>query len=56
MRDIIKNIIKEELNDANSVGEVQDIIKRYNISFSSNYVAGTRRKRRNGRKKTSKRR
>jgi len=48
--------IKEKLDDANSVDEVQDLIDQYKISFSSNYVAGTRRKRRHGKKKTHRRR
>jgi hypothetical protein len=47
--------IKQKLNDANSVSQVQDVINEYKISFSSNYVAGTRKKRRGGRRKTSKR-
>ena len=46
-------IIKEKLNDANSRDEVQDIIKEYKINFSSNYVAGTKRRRKNKGKKMS---
>ena len=46
-------IIKEKLNDANSRDEVQDIIKEYKINFSSNYVAGTKRRRKNNGKKMS---
>ena len=38
--------IKQELKNANSVDEVQDVIDKYKISFSSNQVAGTRKKRR----------
>jgi hypothetical protein len=37
--------IKRDLNNANSVEEVQDVIDRYQMSFSSNYVAGTRKRR-----------
>jgi len=48
--------IKEKLIDANSVGEVQDVINNYKISFASNYVAGTRRRKRHGKKRTHKRR
>jgi hypothetical protein len=47
--------IKEKLIDADSTDGVQDVIDDYKISFSSNYVAGTRRKRRHGRKRTHKR-
>jgi hypothetical protein len=50
------SIIKEKLTDANSVGEVQDVINTYKVSFASNYVAGTRRRKRNGKKRTHKRR
>jgi hypothetical protein len=46
-------IIKEKLNNANSRDEVQDIIKEYKINFSSNYVAGTKRRRKNKGKKMS---
>jgi hypothetical protein len=46
-------IIKEKLNNANSRNEVQDIIKEYKINFSSNYVAGTKRRRKNKGKKMS---
>ena len=48
--------IKSKLNDAKSVDGVQDVIKQYQISFSSNYIAGTRRKRRNNKKRTSRKR
>jgi len=48
--------IKEKLVDANSVGEVQDIIDEYKVSFASNYVAGTRRRKRHGKKRTHRRR
>ena len=40
-------MIKEKLNNANTRDEVQDIIKEYKINFSSNYVAGTKRRRKN---------
>jgi hypothetical protein len=45
--------IKEKLNNANSRDEVQDIIKEYKMNFSSNYVAGTKRRRKNNGKKMS---
>jgi hypothetical protein len=48
--------IKQKLVDANSVGEVQDVIDTYKISFASNYVAGTRRRKRHSKKRTNKRR
>jgi hypothetical protein len=49
--------IKQELRDANSVDEVKSIIDKYKISFGSNYVAGTRRRRKSrGKKRTQKRR
>ena len=48
--------IKEKLTDANSVGEVQDVIDEYKVSFASNYVAGTRRRKRHGKKRTHRRR
>ena len=48
--------IKEKLTDANSVDEVQDVIDEYKISFSSNYIAGTRRRKRHGKKRTHRRR
>jgi hypothetical protein len=47
--------IKQELNDANSVGEVQDVIDKFKISFSSNMVAGTRKRRRGGKRRTHRR-
>jgi len=37
--------IKRDLNNANSVEEVQDVIDRYTLSFTSNLVAGTRKRR-----------
>jgi hypothetical protein len=43
-------IIKEKLNNANSRDEVQDIIKEYKMNFSSNLVAGTKRRRNKGKK------
>jgi hypothetical protein len=46
-------MIKQKLNDANSRDEVQNIIKEYKINFSSNYVAGTKRRRKNKGKKMS---
>jgi len=48
--------IKSKLNDATSVDGVQDVIKQYQLSFASNYIAGTRRKRRNNKKRTSRKR
>ena len=45
--------IKEKLNNASSKNEVQDVINEYKIAFSSNYIAGTRRKRKNKGKKMS---
>jgi hypothetical protein len=45
--------IKEKLNNANSKDEVQDVINEYKIKFSSNYVAGTRKRRKNKGKKMS---
>jgi hypothetical protein len=47
--------IKEELKDANSVDGVQDVIDKYKISFSSNMVAGTRKKRRGSKRRTHRR-
>jgi hypothetical protein len=48
--------IKRDLNNANSVEEVQNVIDRYMISFSANYVAGTRRRNRKGGKRRTHRR
>jgi hypothetical protein len=48
--------IKEKLTDANSVDGVQDVIDDYKLSFSSNYIAGTRRRKRHGKKRTHRRR
>jgi hypothetical protein len=48
--------IKEKLTDANSVDEVQDVIDDSKLSFSSNYIAGTRRRKRHGKKRTHRRR
>ena len=48
--------IKEKLTDANSVDGVQDVIDDYKISFSSNYIAGTKRRKRYGKKRTHRRR
>jgi len=48
--------IKRDLNSANSVDEVQDVIDRYKMSFSANYVAGTRKRSRKGGKRRSHRR
>lgn len=48
--------IKEKLTDANSVDGVQDVINDYKISFSSNYIAGTKRRKRYGKKRTHRRR
>jgi len=49
--------IKRDLNNANSVEEVQNVIDRYMISFSANYVAGTRRrKNKKGGKRRTRRR
>jgi len=48
--------IKSMLMGANSTDEVQNVIDKYTLSFSSNYVAGTRRKRKyKGGKKSHKR-
>jgi DNA repair exonuclease SbcCD ATPase subunit len=45
--------IKQKLLDANSADEVQSIINNYRLSFTANYVAGTkRRKMKHGGKKT----
>jgi len=46
-------VIKEKLNNANSRNEVQDIIKEFKVSFASNYVAGTKRRKKNKGKKMS---
>ena len=48
--------IKEKLADANSLDEVQDVIDKYKMSFASNYIAGTRRRKRHGKKRTHRRR
>ena len=48
--------ISNELNNADSISGVQDIINKYKLSFSSNYVAGTRKRRRVGKRKTHRRR
>jgi hypothetical protein len=48
--------IKTKMMDANSEDEVKDIIKEYKLDFYSNYVAGSRRRKRHGKKRTSKRR
>ena len=48
--------IKEKLVGANSVDEVQDVIDTYKMSFASNYIAGTRRRKRHGKKRTHRRR
>lgn len=47
--------IKKELNNANSVEEVQDVIDKYKITFANNYVAGTRKRRRHGKRKSHRR-
>jgi hypothetical protein len=47
--------IKQELKDANSIGEVQDVIDKFKISFSSNMVAGTKKRRRGGKRRTHRR-
>jgi hypothetical protein len=47
--------IKTKLEDANSEDDVKDVIKEYKLDFYSNYVAGTRRKKRHSKKRTSKR-
>ena len=47
--------IKRELNDAESVDGVQDVINKYSISFANNYVAGTRRRKRHGKRRTHRR-
>jgi hypothetical protein len=48
--------IKEKLSDANSLDEVQDVIDKFKMSFASNYIAGTRRRKRHGKKRTHRRR
>ena len=48
-------VIRRELNDANSIDDVKDIINRYKISFSSNYVAGTKRRRGGSKRRTHRR-
>ena len=48
--------IKQKLMDANSTGDVQSVIDQYKVRLASNYVAGTRRKRRHGGKRTHRRR
>ena len=48
--------IKQKLVDANSASEVQDVIDEYKVSFASNYVAGTRRRKRHGKRRTHRRR
>jgi hypothetical protein len=49
-------LIKSELNDANSVDDVQNVINKYKVSFASNYVAGTKKRRKSSKnKKTSRR-
>jgi hypothetical protein len=48
--------IKEDLSSADSVDGVQDVIDKYKISFASNYIAGTRRRKRHGKKRTHRRR
>ena len=50
------SIIKQKLVDANSVDEVQDVIDNAKLSFSSNYIAGTRRRKRYSKKRTHRRR
>ena len=45
-----------ELKNAKSIGEVQDVINTYKIYFKSNLVAGTRRRKRHGKKRTHRRR
>ena len=47
--------IKSELVDADSVDGVQDVINKYSISFANNYVAGTRRRKRHGKRRTHRR-
>jgi len=47
--------IKRDLLAANSIQEVQNVIDRYKMSFSSNYVAGTRRNKRGGKRRTRRR-
>lgn len=44
--------IKSKLSNANSVDEVQDVINDYKIAFSSNQVAGTRKRKRGSKRKT----
>jgi hypothetical protein len=49
--------IKRDLNNANSVEEVQDVINRYTLSFTSNLVAGTRKRKskKGGKRRTHRR-
>jgi hypothetical protein len=46
--------IKEKMMNAKSMNAVQDVINDYKVSFSANYVAGTKRRSRKGRRKTRK--
>ncbi len=48
-------MIKTKMVDANSEDEVKDVIKEYKLDFYSNYVAGSRRRKRGGKRRTSKR-
>jgi len=48
--------IKNQLIDATSTDGVQSVINQYKLSFAANYIAGTRRKRRNNKKRTSRKR
>ncbi len=47
--------IKTKMVDANSEDEVKDVIKEYKLDFYSNYVAGSRRRKRHSKRRTSKR-
>lgn len=48
--------IKNQLIDATSTDGVQSVINQYKLNFAANYIAGTRRKRRNNKKRTSRKR
>lgn len=50
------SLIKTELNNANSIEDVQDVINKYKLSFASNYIAGTKKRRKNNKKRKTSRR
>ena len=47
--------IKSELVAANSAAEVQQILNKSKVTLTNNLVAGTRRKKRHGKKRTHRR-